>query len=109
MMQVKIKAHVKSGGLRPSVFGGGSGNDQGGLVANGSTDLGEKGGWRTSNEGQGGRSARSRATRDSKQAAGAMLQCSKYQHLPCFAPSAYACCSCVEGFVFCLNSKICAS
>lgn len=88
MNQVKIKAHVKSGGLRPSAFGGGSGNDQGGLVANGHTDLGQKGGWRTSNEGQGGRSARSRATRDSKQAAGAMLHCSKYS--PCFACSAYA-------------------
>ncbi|CAM9648793.1 unnamed protein product, partial [Laminaria digitata] len=68
--EVKIKTHVKSGGLRPSAFGGGSGNDPRGVVANGNKDLGGKGEWRTSNEGQGGRSARSRATRDSKQAAG---------------------------------------
>lgn len=73
IIQVKIKTHVKSGGLRPSAFGGGSGNDPRGVVANGNKDLGGKGGWRTSNEGQGGRSARSRATRDSKQAAGAMV------------------------------------
>ncbi|CAN0091694.1 unnamed protein product [Scytosiphon promiscuus] len=70
--EVTLKAPTASGGLGPSVLSRVSGNDQGGRdTSTGDAVSGQSGGWRTSNGSGGGRrGVRSRATRDSKQAAG---------------------------------------